>query len=312
MTGRSLALLATLLCASSVASPAAAQRQPALRLSGVGRVTAIVQNNVRDGFDQRINYDGGDGRNLAEIALRNQTGDLLLAFPPRLAKPSEVGIASELATRFPGEDMRVVPGQRHNRYGPIGVAVGRDCLYAWQWFQSSARDQDRDPSNRLFPYDPRYTDARRALSIRIRLCRGGQTSLASLLHAVETLTIALPTGDGGYVASGAPQRPRRTAPSPRKAQAARPVTRPPQPEVPPPATAAPPPPAAVPRSEIGPDGRRYIGPVSPSSDPTQPAGPRDTTIPRPSDAPRLPSSGPSGSPGGRSRDLPPEAYTPPN
>ncbi|KMO13989.1 hypothetical protein SQ03_20565, partial [Methylobacterium platani JCM 14648] len=116
------------------AGPAAAQSAPALRLPGAGRVASVVETRHRDGFDQRIAYDGGDGRNHAEIALRNETGDLLLAFPPRLAKPSEFGIAGEIAVRFPGEALRVVPPRR-NAYGPVGMALGADCLYAWQWFE---------------------------------------------------------------------------------------------------------------------------------------------------------------------------------
>ncbi|PJI36815.1 hypothetical protein CTI14_72205, partial [Methylobacterium radiotolerans] len=33
-------------------------------------------------------YAGGDGRNHAEIALRRETADLLLAFPPRWPSPA--------------------------------------------------------------------------------------------------------------------------------------------------------------------------------------------------------------------------------
>ncbi|MEQ4596485.1 MAG: hypothetical protein ABN488_01745, partial [Methylobacteriaceae bacterium] len=84
MRSRLLGLLAVL-PALLVVGPALAQTAPVLRLPGAGPVAGVVETRVRDGFDQRIRFEGGDGRNHAEVALRNETGDLLLAFPPRLA-----------------------------------------------------------------------------------------------------------------------------------------------------------------------------------------------------------------------------------
>ncbi|KMO27737.1 hypothetical protein VQ03_30310, partial [Methylobacterium tarhaniae] len=189
---RILALI--LVAAPACVSPVLAQPAPALRLPGAGRVAAVIETRQRDGFDQRIRYEGGDGRNHAEIALRNETGDLLLAFPPRLAKPSEFGIAGEIAVRFPGEPMRVLAVPRSNAYGPVGMALGADCLYAWQWFERPRRGGQGAPRDGVFGVsDP--AAPRRALSVRIRLCRTAQASLDDLVAAVQHMTIAL-LGDG--------------------------------------------------------------------------------------------------------------------
>ncbi|MET7244713.1 cellulose biosynthesis protein BcsN, partial [Methylobacterium sp. EM32] len=206
-------LVTALLALLAGVGPAPAQPAPALRLPGAGRVAAVIETRQRDGFDQRIRYEGGDGRNHAEIALRNETGDLLLAFPPRLAKPSEFGIAGEIAVRFPGEPMRIQAVPPRNAYGPIGLALGADCLYAWQWFERPRRDAQVASRDGIFG----TTDTsapRRALSLRIRLCRTAQASLDDLVAAIRHLTIALP-GDGAVRAPAAPRpTPRRRVAKP--------------------------------------------------------------------------------------------------
>ena len=54
-----------------------AQTAPVLSMPGAGALTAVIETRERDGFDQRLRYAGGDGRNHAEIALRQETADLL-------------------------------------------------------------------------------------------------------------------------------------------------------------------------------------------------------------------------------------------
>ena len=218
---RPLAALPTLLLAAAFPQAAFAQSAPVLRLPGAGPVAGVVETRLRDGFDQRIRFEGGDGRNHAEVALRNETGDLLLAFPPRLAKPSQFGIEGEIAVRFPGQPLRVV-APRRNGYGPVGLALGTDCLYAWQWFERASAAQRVASRGGLFDGSVAPTAGRRALSIRIRLCRTAQASLDDLVAAVERMTISLP-GEPGVRPLPARSRPaaiRRERIAPAKRQAA--------------------------------------------------------------------------------------------
>ncbi len=192
---RPLAAAALLLTGPALIQSASAQSAPVLRLPGAGPVAGVVETRLRDGFDQRIRFEGGDGRNHAEVALRNETGDLLLAFPPRLAKPSQFGIEGEIAVRFPGQLLRVV-APRRNSYGPVGLALGTDCLYAWQWFERASAAQRVASRGGLFDGSVAPTAGRRALSLRIRLCRTAQASLDDLVAAVERMTINLPGVSG--------------------------------------------------------------------------------------------------------------------
>lgn len=329
-------LIVLALSAAAAARPASAQPAPALRLPGVGPVEAVIETRLRDGFDQRIRYAGGDGRNHAEIALRNETGDLLLAFPPRLAKPSQFGIEGEIAVRFPGQVMRVQAAPRRNVYGPVGIALGPDCLYAWQWFERPAAGA-RVASGGLFGPLSASVSGRRALSLRIRLCRTAEASLGDLVAAVERMTIALPgsTGLAGPAPPAArPPAGRTIRRKPRPAQAARPApaseTRPrpeprqdsaPAPGPPPaarqqPAPLVPPPPQPTPTDA----GRRYLAPTAPETQTPAaqppPAPGTQRYITEPPRAPETPGPMPSPAPGrgtgeSLSRDLPSEAYRPP-
>lgn len=328
-------LVALALSAAAAAQPAAAQPVPALRLPGAGPVEAVIETRLRDGFDQRIRYAGGDGRNHAEIALRNETGDLLLAFPPRLAKPSQFGIEGEIAVRFPGQVLRVQTVPRRNVYGPVGIAIGADCLYAWQWFERPAAGA-RVASGGLFGPLSAATTGRRALSLRIRLCRTAEASLADLVAAVEHMTIALP-GAPGFAGPAPSAPPRSIRRKPRPAQAARPRPAPPAPEARPrpeprqePAPAPTPPPAArqqpaplvppPPQPTPNDAGRRYLAPTGPEpqAPAAQPAPAPGTQryITEPPRSPETPGPMPSPAPGrgtgeSLSRDLPSEAYRPP-
>ncbi|MEE7464880.1 hypothetical protein MFUR16E_28635 [Methylobacterium fujisawaense] len=280
---RRAAIRAARLCAlACLLLPAVARAQtvPVLTLPGAGTLTAVIETRERDGFDQRLRYAGGDGRNHAEIALRRETADLLLAFPPRLAKPSEFGIAGEIAVRFPGQAMTVRPPLR-NAYGPVGIALGADCLYAWQWIEGgrgAASAGGQPPA--LFQAEPL---ARRAISLRIRLCRTAEASLGDLVRAVEGLRIALP----GI----------RPPPSPVAPPAAPPVA----------------PPAPSP-SAGAPDQKRYIVPPTPQTPAPvlpEPGGQRYITEGSGSGIAPKPAPGQAA---GETffRDLPPEAYRPPN
>ncbi|GJE78704.1 cellulose biosynthesis protein BcsN [Methylorubrum thiocyanatum] len=332
---RSLATVAALLLADH-ASPqsALAQSAPVLRLPGAGPVAGVVETRLRDGFDQRIRFEGGDGRNHAEVALRNETGDLLLAFPPRLAKPSQFGIEGEIAVRFPGQVLRIV-APRRNGYGPIGLALGTDCLYAWQWFERASTAQRVASRGGLFDASLTPTAGRRALSLRIRLCRTAQASLDDLVAAVERLTISLPGEPGARPTPARPRPPvvRRERPAPVKRQAARPAPGEPPPEAAPKPTPSAPPPAVTPQAApalrpptpTDPGGRRYLAPTTPQGavpapDPSAanpaPGGTQRyiTDLPKPPEAPGrdlMPSPAPGRSIGeSLSRDLPAEAYRP--
>ncbi|GJE02572.1 cellulose biosynthesis protein BcsN [Methylobacterium isbiliense] len=334
------------LAAALLLAPALGHAQPApvLRLPGAGPVTGVEELRVRDGFDQAIRFGGGDGRNRAEIGLRTDTGDLLLAFPPRLAKPNELGIAGELAARFPGQVMRVVPTPHRNAYGPIGLALGADCLYAWQWFERPSRAAlaGEAPRGLFGPLAP-PPSGRQALSLRIRLCRTAQASLADLVRAVQHLTISL--GRAGAVtvavpARGAPARPERPRPraapppaaraAPAPAQAGPAQSKPARPAPEEPAARAPQPrPPAAPQSETSEGGRRYIAPLAPpapapapvpqpGSEAAPPGGPQrfiTDGLPQPvppAGSNLMPQPAPGRTTGeSLSRDLPPEAYQPP-
>ncbi|MBB2964858.1 cellulose biosynthesis protein BcsN [Methylobacterium sp. R2-1] len=316
-----------------LAGPVLAQSAPALRLPGAGAVAGVVETRLRDGFDQRIRFEGGDGRNHAEIALRNETGDLLLAFPPRLAKPSQFGIEGEIAVRFPGQVLRIV-APRRNGYGPVGLALGSDCLYAWQWFERASAAQRVASRGGLFDASVAPTAGRRALSLRIRLCRTAQASLDDLVAAVERMTISLP-GEPGIRAAPARPRPasvRREKPAPTKRQAVRPApSEPPAESAPKPAPGPPAQPQAAPPlrppAPTPPDsgGRRYLAPTapqgaapateSPAANPAQGGAQRYITdVPKPAEGAGgglMPSPAPGRSTGeSLSRDLPTEAYRP--
>ncbi|GJD58581.1 hypothetical protein MTDSW087_02407 [Methylobacterium dankookense] len=319
------------LVASLAATQAMAQPVPVLRLPGAGPVGGVVETRLRDGFDQRIRFEGGDGRNHAEIALRNETGDLLLAFPPRLAKPSQFGIEGEIAVRFPGQILRVVLAPRRNAYGPVGMAVGADCLYAWQWFERPSAGQRSADGPGAFGPLVQPTPGRRAMSLRIRLCRTALASLDDLIAAVERLTISLPDA----VVIQRPNRPvvRRT-PSPPMRAAKRPAPTEAEPKpaaqqkpAPLPPSAPPPPaqpaPPNTPPTTANPDvsGRRYIAPSEPPEiAPSEPSASGRaqrfiTDEHRSADPPSraLMPNPASGRATGESlsRDLPPEAYKPP-
>lgn len=311
-----LGVLATLLAG------AVAQAAPVLRLPGAGRVVATSDTPVRDGFDQRIQFGGGAGTNAANLGLRTQTADLVLAFPANLARPNRAGIDAEIAALFPGQVLRVLAVPRRNAYGPVGMAVGADCLYAWQWIDlTPAMMGGSGGRPRLFGSLSR-PDPVGAVSLRIRLCRTERASLPDLIAAVEGLSLDLAA------------RPRLDVPAP-IVRTRRPAPRPaavaaPRRKAPATATervAAQPDSAAPPESA----GRRFLAPPAsntvapPSPAPpvarpavAPPAGARYITdVIRPPETPDRAVSTPSPSPAGRpsspegvSPDLPIQAIEP--
>jgi len=311
-----------------LAAGSAAQAAPVLRLPGAGRVVATNDTLVRDGFDQRIQFGGGAGLNAANLALRTQTADLVLAFPANLSRPNRAGIDAEIAALFPGQILRVLPVPRRNAYGPVGMAVGADCLYAWQWIDLTPAMMQASGRPRLFGALSR-PDPIGAVSLRIRLCRTEQASLPDLIAAVENMgldLVARPRAEIGIApALTEPTRIRRRTPRPavgeapgrkRAASAPRPAE-------------ARPSPAATAKTGAAPESanRRFIAPptsneavAAPATRPAPspaPGGRYITDVIQPPEAPvrgvPTPAPNPAGPPAGGeavSSDLPTQAYRP--
>ncbi len=164
------------------ALPAAARAgRAALDLPGAGPVADVAQNSYRDGYAQRITFRG-DPRGVAEVSVRSGEGGSGPALA--MAKPSRAGITAELRARFPGETMRVATQAHRNAHGPVGLALGNDCLYAWQWIDLDGETARKRPSS-LFGSD----SAAPAASVRIKLCRTATTTLADLTRAVEAMRL---------------------------------------------------------------------------------------------------------------------------
>jgi hypothetical protein len=208
-TAAALAALLLLPAVSAVARPGRA----ALDLPGAGPVSDVAQNASRDGYSQRITFRD-DPRGVAEVSVRNGEGGSGPALV--MAKPSRAGIAAELRARFPGETMRVVTQAHRNAYGPVGLALGNDCLFAWQWIDIAGEATGRRPSS-LFGSDASAP----AASVRIRLCRTATSSLADLTRAVEQMRFSANPADaprtGAAVAARRPSPARRDAAAPPRA-----------------------------------------------------------------------------------------------
>ena len=128
-----------------------------------------------DGVVQQIEIAGPapHGINLLEVAVRSTPVATAGAQIP-LAKPTEAGIRSEILSRFPDTSMQIVPKPLANRFGPFGLAIGRNadatrCLFAWQWIDGLG--EDAMPA-----------------SVRLRLCRQGMT-VDDLARAMQGLAI---------------------------------------------------------------------------------------------------------------------------
>ncbi|KQP47169.1 cellulose biosynthesis protein BcsN [Methylobacterium sp. Leaf106] len=304
----------------------AALAESVVEIPGAGRIADVAQTAFRDGYAQRVTYAGG-ARNYAEISVRNGT-DTGSRFGPALSmgKPTRLGIAAELLARFPGEVMRVSTVPKRNAYGPVGLAVGSNCLYAWQWIDLAPRSGGRSAPDSLFG-----GSTERAASLRVSLCRTATATLADLVSGVERMHLSIGAGrDGGgaRVSTRPAPKTRRERPS---AQAAKAVEKP--------SKADPQPPGAMERpnarAQKAEDNRRVpLSPAVERSVPTvpQPAvgtatvplpagpaagAPRYITDTAPALAPTVPVAAPKPAPRSEetedrlSPDLPLRAYRPP-
>ena len=144
------------------------RRATAALPAAMGGVASIRDSAYADGFRQDILLGGGADRrvrnSITVLARTAARGSLERAAP--LTPPTEASIATELAAQFPTIAMRVVTRPAANAYGPYGLALGHGagdsrCLYAWQWID------DRRALAASGMEGP--------LSVRVRLCRRGQT-----------------------------------------------------------------------------------------------------------------------------------------
>lgn len=265
MMSRPLSIRAGLLLAVLLPAPAALAGPggAALDLPGVA-ISDVAQTPFRDGFAQRISVRG-DPRGMAEVSVRS--GGSGFGSTLSLSKPSRAGITAELLTRFPGEVMRVVTEPRRNANGPVGMALGSECLYAWQWIDLGGRREGaRGGGPSLFG----ASEGGAAASIRIKLCRTATATLSDLARSVERMRFTAspagaPLASEPRVARPRPERVRRPAPN----VAAKPTN-----TAPPAATerprAARTPEMAAPRAST--EAPRYLTP-GPGAVPPQPAMP---------------------------------------
>lgn len=108
--------------------------------SGAGRIVSVRERRYVNGASQQIilDSDGQKGtENRVDISVQTQAEggryDLYVPISP----PTESGITSEIADRFPGMTLQVTERNMNNSFGPFGLAIGRSgamrCIYAWQW-----------------------------------------------------------------------------------------------------------------------------------------------------------------------------------
>ncbi|MGH1573746.1 hypothetical protein ACRAWG_27770 [Methylobacterium sp. P31] len=103
------------------------QRTPLLSLPAAGAPVLVDEVRYPDGVRQTIRF-GSSGTSRADLTLgAGGSGGAL-----KMEKPTRTGIAAELANLGDGP-YRVLTQPAHNAYGPIGVARGHRCAFAWQW-----------------------------------------------------------------------------------------------------------------------------------------------------------------------------------
>ena len=175
--------------AAGLATAVPAGSALALLPSGAGRIVQVAERRYSDGLAQDIILEGGrstHGENRIEVAMRlTPDGETLTDNLVPLARTSDVAIASEIETRFPGMRMEIVNVLLQNRHGPYGMAAGRGsngerCIYAWQWIDdirnTGGSASQSLASALLSPPQP--------ASLRVRLCRAGASAdqLAALVN----------------------------------------------------------------------------------------------------------------------------------
>ncbi|WP_203236194.1 cellulose biosynthesis protein BcsN, partial [Methylobacterium crusticola] len=165
-------------------------------------VRSVQQVRFRGGLQQTILLrDGGEARDRVTLSLRAGEGG---PDAPAMAKPTRPAIMGELALLGPGEGMRVVTRPMRNAYGPIGMAIGRTCLYAWQWIDDVGTALPRTVAGVRASAGQAWP-----ASLRILLCRRDGGDPVALATPVLRLTLA--DGGAARIARHRPARPRATA-----------------------------------------------------------------------------------------------------
>lgn len=106
--------------------------RPLVSLPNSGGAASVTETQSSAGLRQRIILGQSRGRIDLTIASGRTWDD------PAMAKPSRAGIAAELAS-LEGGPYRILRRPVHNAYGPLGVALGEGCAYAWQWIDGLER-----------------------------------------------------------------------------------------------------------------------------------------------------------------------------
>ncbi|WP_298355210.1 cellulose biosynthesis protein BcsN [Rhodoblastus sp.] len=181
---------------------------------GAGQPTSALERRYPNGYSQivRLASDVGGLESQVEIAVQNGK-TLYSSKKAPVWKPGEAGIRDELAREFPDMRMQVVAnGGFSNRYGRIGMAVGRRgetlrCIYAWQYIDDARRSFENGRRIRL-------EDGAEAApaSLRIKLCRGDAT-IDDLVNDARQVVIDIPEDYGATetIATESPRPPRTVA-----------------------------------------------------------------------------------------------------
>jgi len=157
-----------------------------------GDVVSVTQGR-RGGQAGERSVLAGDATTRGENTL-----DLRVVEGENAGKPVDArALRRELAARFPDRRLSLVGKVTVNAYGPYGLAHdGRGCAFAWQTIALA----DRGTASFWTP------QARRALSLRLRLCRKGLSAddaiaaFSRLRLAMSGLATAVPPALAGVEA----------------------------------------------------------------------------------------------------------------
>ncbi|MDP4022413.1 cellulose biosynthesis protein BcsN [Methylobacterium sp. NEAU 140] len=247
--GRLPALLVILGAVQAPAPGLAAPNAPLVSVPNSGRVASVDETRPGGGLRQRITYGGFDGgwADLSVGAAGAGRGGLL-------GRPTKAGIDAELAALGDGP-YRIVRTRTHNAYGPIGVALGARCVFAWQWI---------DDARALALPGTTLGPGRTSASLRVRHCGAASPDrlVADLVH------LRLGAGPAAQAAASRPRR--RPAPRPAPAAEAAPVEPAPVVSLPPPA-----------RPTVTVNGSRTLISLPPAPGPGTATGPSPVAVPIP-------------------------------
>ena len=159
-----------------------------------GGVLRVRERHFRNGTRQEIVLAGGtSGENILEVSVRTAGGDNAPRGELQIGKPSQRGVASETAGRFPGMAMHVVTRPMSNMFGPFGLAIGRRangerCVFAWQWIEDirAAASGSRSPLGSML------SGGAAPASVRLRMCRNNVTldEMASYMEGLRPASVA--------------------------------------------------------------------------------------------------------------------------